>query len=111
MLKRKSAIGKNITCPFRNKECTESCVLHRTGFRYNENEKDPIPFSECAINIATDCLENIVERSIGQQGAIEQTRNEVKQLNQLFQYLAIQRQLSKPTKNELEIIEMENETK
>ena len=74
-------------CPFGKIKC-EECVLYRKGLRYYEDKKEPTPFEECAINIAVDCLENLVSRSIGQQGAAEQTRNEVNKLNELFYGMA-----------------------
>ena len=77
-------------CPFGKVKCNE-CVLYRKGLRYFDDGKEPIPFEECGINIAIDCLENLITRSIGQQQATEQTRNEVSNLHQLFKVMAIKR--------------------
>jgi len=71
-------------CPFSKKECRNDCVLYRRGIRYFEDGREPIPFEECAINIAVDCLEALVQRSIGQQKATEQTRNEIHKLRGFF---------------------------
>lgn len=67
-------------CPFGKIKC-EECTLYRKGLRYFDNGKEPIAFEECAINIAVDCLENLVGRSIGNQKATEETRNELAKLN------------------------------
>ncbi len=71
-------------CPFNQKECKTDCVLYRRGLRYFEEKKEPTPFEECAVNIGVDCLENLVGRSIGNQKAVEQTRNEMIELRNLF---------------------------
>lgn len=81
-------------CPFSWKACKDDCVLFRKGVRYYDDPtKKPIAFEECALNIATDCLENLITRSIGQQKAQEQTRNETAQIKELFFRAAAQRQL------------------
>jgi len=74
-------------CPFGKAKC-EECVLYRKGLRYYDDKKEPTPFEECAINIGVDCLENLVGRSIGNQKATEETRNEIKSLHNLFMGLA-----------------------
>ena len=74
-------------CPFGKLKC-EECVLYRRGIRYYDDKKEPTPFEECAINIAIDCLENMVTRTISQQKATEQTRNEMAALRELFYNLA-----------------------
>ena len=78
----------NNYCPFRNRECRGDCVFYRKGIRYYNDDKEPTPFEECAINIGVDCLENLVGRSIGNQKATEQTRNEMSKLNELLFGLA-----------------------
>jgi len=76
-------------CPFDKKDCKPTCVLYRKGMRYfDQPGKEPIAFEECAINIGVDCLENLIGRSIGQQKAAEQTRNEMAALKELFYALA-----------------------
>jgi len=81
-------------CPFDKKDCKTTCVLYRKGMRYwDEPGKAPVAFEECAINIACDCLENLVSRSIGQQKATEQTRNETAALKELFYALASKKAL------------------
>lgn len=61
-------------CPFGKIKC-EECVLYRRGLRFSQEHPKGVPFEECAINIAADCLENLVTRSIGQQKATEEVRN------------------------------------
>jgi len=76
-------------CPFDKKVCKEKCVLFRKGMRYwDDPKREPVAFEACAMNIAVDCLENLINRSIGQQKAMEQTRNEMAALKQLFFALA-----------------------
>lgn len=74
-------------CPFGKVKC-EECVLYRKGLRYWDDKKEPTPFEECAINIGTDCLENMITRNIGQQKAIEETRNEIVRLKEFFLQLS-----------------------
>lgn len=74
-------------CPFGRIKCKE-CIFYRKGLRYFEGKNEPELFEECAINIAVDCLENLVGRSIGNQKATEQTRNEIVKLNELFHTIA-----------------------
>lgn len=79
-------------CPFNgHKKCNTECVLYRRGLRYFDGNKTPTPFEECAFNIIADSLENMVSRSIGEQTAIEQVRNEVSMLNNLFHGLVEER--------------------
>ena len=75
-------------CPINRKECITDCVLYRKGLRYYNDKKEPTPFEDCAINIGVDCLENLVGRSIGNQKATEQTRNEMSKLNELLYGMA-----------------------
>lgn len=77
-------------CPFKKINCNE-CVLYRKGVRYFEDSREPIPFEECAINIAVDCLENLVGRSIGQQKATEEARNATLELGSFFSNMATRR--------------------
>ena len=74
-------------CPFGKIKC-EECVLYRKGLRHFDDSRKPEPFEECAINIGVDCLENLVGRSIGNQKATEQTRNEMTKLNELLYGMA-----------------------
>jgi len=74
-------------CPFNKIKC-EECVLYRKGLRYFDGKEKPEPFEECAINIACDCLENLVTRSIGNQKATEEARNSIKDLQAMFEALA-----------------------
>ena len=80
-------------CPFGKTKC-EECALYRKGLRYFDTPgsdgltRQPVPFEECAITIGIDCLENLVGRSIANQKAIEQTRNEIRELRSLFEGLA-----------------------
>lgn len=71
-------------CPFNKfKSCNSDCVLYRKGFRYNEKDKEPIPFEECAINIIADSAENQVQRTFAMQQEMGETKNAV-----LFQAVA-----------------------
>ena len=72
-------------CPATKEDCNKECVLFRSGVRLFEDGKKPEPFEECAINIAVDCLENLVGRSVGQQQATEQVRNETAKLRAIFE--------------------------
>lgn len=81
-------------CPFGKIKC-EECVLYRKGFRYYDDKKEPTPFEECAINIGVDCMENLVGRSIGNQKATEETRNEVRRLISFFVSMAQVKALEK----------------
>ena len=72
-------------CPLIKKACRDDCVLFRSGVRYFDDKKQkPVAFQECGINIAIDCLENLIMRNIGQQKAIEQTRNGIDELQTFF---------------------------
>jgi len=83
-------------CPFNSfKDCREQCVFYRKGIRYFDDERKSEPFEECAINVGVDCLENLVGRSIGNQKATEETRNQVLKLNELFYGLANAKLLEK----------------
>ena len=75
-------------CPFDKKDCKPECALFRKGLRYYDIGKEPTPFEECAINIGVDCLEQMVSRSIGQQRATEESRNETSKLLGFFQNMA-----------------------
>lgn len=80
-------------------------MFFRSGLRYFEmpsvgasghtEQEKPVPFENCAFNIMTDCLENLITRSISQQKATEETRNEVVKLKTLFTSLATQHYLEK----------------
>ena len=91
-------------CPFNKIKCTE-CVLYRQGLRYFDDQRKPEPFEECAINIACDCLENMIGRSIGQQKAVEGTRNEIVALKELFYSLATRRALENRQEDIIEVTE------
>ena len=96
-----------LKCPFDKKKCNIECVLYRKGIRYYEGSgpdglaRTPQPFEDCAINIGVDCLENMVSRSISQQKATEQTRNELIALKELFYSLATRKALEAMHKNEI----------
>jgi hypothetical protein len=87
---------KEMLCPFARKPCLkEECVLYRRGLRYFADKKEPQPFEECAINVGVDCLENLVGRSIGNQKATEETRNQMTKLNELLYGMAEKKYLEK----------------
>jgi hypothetical protein len=60
--------------------------MYRKGLRYYEGPSapEPIPFEACTFNLISDSLENMIQRSIGQQQALEQVRNEVRGLLNVF---------------------------
>lgn len=71
-------------CPYNKwKPCNPKCVLYRKGFRYNEKDKEPIPFEDCAHNIIADSAENQVQRTFAMQQEMGETKNAV-----LFQAIA-----------------------
>ena len=78
-------------CPRIRKACRKDCVHYRFGIREYDSgpkagQKEAV--EDCAFNIGVDCLENLVGRSIGNQKATEQTRNEVSKLNNLLYGMA-----------------------
>ena len=97
-------------CPFSWKTCKSDCVLFRKGLRYwDDPSKTPVAFEECALNIGVDCLENLIGRSIGQQKAQEQTRNETAALRELFFRMASQKQMDALVEDRA--IQLENKRK
>jgi len=71
----KSKKGK---CFIDKKLCNEQCVLYRKGLRYFDNqERSPEPFEECAINIMADGVENIISRTVGLQAEQNKVANTV----------------------------------
>ena len=76
---------KNDSCPFRGTSCKKDCVLFRSGHRYfSEPNKEPLYFEDCALNILTDCMENMIGRNIGLQQSMEGLRNEFNNFNKLI---------------------------
>lgn len=72
-------------CPFNKmKPCDPQCGLYRKGMRYFDDNRTPEAWEACTFTYMTDCVENIVMRSIGEQKGIEELRNEVRALNLLF---------------------------
>jgi hypothetical protein len=73
-------------CPFIKGPCNNECVFYRKGMRYftAEVKKEPLPFEDCAFNIITDSVENLIMRNIGQQAAIEGMRNKIDELTNFF---------------------------
>ena len=78
-------------CPFIKGECNKECVFYRRGLKYRNDGGKPEPFEECAINIAVDCLENLVLRQIGIQKATEQARNEMAKVGRILWQGMVQR--------------------
>jgi len=58
--------------------------MYRKGFRYFDNGQPPEPFEGCGFMVLVDCMEGLLRRSVGQQKAAEQTRNEVNKLRGFF---------------------------
>ncbi len=87
-------------CPFGKNKC-QDCVLYRKGLRYFDmpdsdgKKRAPVPFEACGVQVGVDCIENLIERSIGQQRAIEEVRNEINQLKALFIGLVNQKLLNR----------------
>lgn len=71
-------------CFVDKKMCREDCVLFRKGVRYKEDGSKPTPFEECAVNIATDALENIVLRMFGLQAEQTKATNEFSNFTDFF---------------------------
>jgi len=72
-------------CPFNKmRPCDPECGLYRRGMRYFDDGRTPVPFETCTLNHMTDMLESMVNRSIGQQQVMEQVRNEVRALTNIF---------------------------
>jgi len=72
-------------CPFTRKKCLkDECPLYRKGMKHFANGQPPVPFEGCGLEIIVDCLEGLLLRSLGQQKAAEQTRNEVNKLRNFF---------------------------
>lgn len=83
-------------CPYIKKKCNKDCVFFRSGLRYFDDGRKPEPFEECVFNIIADCLENLVQRSIGQQKATEQVRNQINQIGgMLWQGMALRADTAK----------------
>ena len=81
MLKKNTERG---LCPHRNfKPCNPKCVHYRKGMRYNEKDKEPVPFEDCAINIICDNIEMTHQRIFTLQKEMGETKNAV-----LFQAIA-----------------------
>lgn len=71
--KKDKLLGK---CPFRNlKACNTECALYREGIRYNETIGENYPFTECAINIIADNLEQMHNRTFMLQNEVGHTKN------------------------------------
>ncbi len=70
--KKDKLLGK---CPFRNfKKCNMECVFFREGIRYNEFTNENHPFRDCAINIITENLEGMHNRTFMLQNEVAQTK-------------------------------------
>lgn len=76
---------KNNFCPLVGSTCKKNCVLFRSGHRYfDDPNKEPLYFEECALNIMVDCMENMIGRNIGLQQSMEGLRNEFNNFNKLI---------------------------
>lgn len=79
-------------CPYWKKPCekVKKCRHRRKGIRYYEipgKKPEAVPFESCVFDVIADSLENLVSRMIGQQAAMEGTRNEVNKVNKFFKDL------------------------
>lgn len=77
-------------CPLWKKPCAKvkECNWRRRGMRFYDDGRKPEPFEQCAIDRGIDLLENLVQRSIGQQAAMEGVRNKTDDLLGFFEKLA-----------------------
>lgn len=92
-------------CPFDKKTCKKTCELYRRGIRYWDDPKHkPEPFERCGLSIGIDCLENIITRSIGQQKATEQARNEMSAVKEIL-YAAAARKVIEDRVEEKKVLE------
>lgn len=77
-------------CPFGFKK-HEDCGFYRKGIRVimvgPHGKEEHVPFEECAVNILTDCAENIVTRNISLQQEMNLVRNEVAETNKILNTL------------------------
>jgi hypothetical protein len=72
-------------CFINKEECDGECVLYRRGFRYSDLPgSKPVPFEACAFNIMTDCMEQMVSRSIGTQAEMNQVRNATEKMTEVM---------------------------
>jgi hypothetical protein len=86
-------------CPRIKAKCRKDCIHYRRGVRLFDDGRKPEAVEDCAFNIEVDCLENLVSRSVGNQKASEQVRNEVSKLNEIFYKIA-----------EIKMLERKNES-
>jgi len=66
----------------------DECPLYRKGVKHFSDGRPPEPFEGCGLIVIVDCLEGLLVRSLGQQKAQEQTRNEVNKLRSFFVEIA-----------------------
>ena len=76
MLNKKKTEGRG-KCPFRKlAECSTECVMYRKGIRYSDDQNaEPFPFEECALNIIADNLEAMHNRTYMMQKEVGDTKN------------------------------------
>lgn len=91
-------------CPFFMDTCKEKCVLYRKGIRQYDGVEKPEPFEECAINIAVDCLENMVGRNIGLQKEMNLVRNATEEMGNVFKIALARAEQNKISDTELKEI-------
>ena len=92
-------------CPFFMDQCKVKCVFYRRGIRqYDGVDKKPEPFEECAINIAVDCLENIVSRNISLQKEMNLVRNATEEMGNIFKIAMVRAEQNKISDTELKEI-------
>lgn len=91
-------------CPFFMDECKEKCVFYRKGLRHYDSVEKPVPFEECALNIAVDCLENLVSRNIGLQKEMNLVRNATEDVGNIFKIALVRAEQNKISDTELKEI-------
>lgn len=63
-------------CPFTMFDpCNEKCVFYRKGVRFNELKDESYPFEDCAINVISDNLEAMHQRTYAMQKEVGETKS------------------------------------
>lgn len=91
-------------CPFYMDECQDRCVFYRRGVRIFDGNDKPVPVEECAINVAVDCLENLVGRNIGLQKEMNLVRNATEDVSRIFKIAITRSEQNKINDSDIEEI-------
>ena len=71
-------------CFIDKKECNKECNLYRVGFRFKDDGTEPKPFEACSFNIMTDCLEQMITRTIGVQKEMNEVRSATQSMSEIM---------------------------